>query len=85
MTNTNQLPRIRGIKDAAAELKQADPNTPIREKTLRRLILSGSIPSIKVGRRYYINMDVLADCMAKGIELDPEPLEYGIIRQVKAQ
>ena len=84
MTNTNQLPKIRGIKEAAAELRQADPNTPIREKTLRRLILSGSIPSIRIGVRYYINMDVLNECLKNGIEPITENPEYGVIRQVKA-
>ena len=86
MANTNQLPRIRGIKEAAAELKQADPNTPIKEKTLRRLILSGSIPSIRIGVRYFINMKVLNEYLTNGIECEETqaPIEYGIIRQIKA-
>ncbi len=82
-TNTSPIPRIRGIKQAAAELKQADPNTPIKEKTLRRLVLSGSIPSIRIGGRYYINMDVLNEYLTNGIELVPEPQDYGVIRAIK--
>ncbi len=79
----SNIARVRGIKEAAAELKKADPNTPIKEKTLRRLVLTGSIPCIKIGVRYYINMDVLNKYLTGGIKAEEKPPEYGKIRQVK--
>lgn len=55
----NNLPRMRGIKQAVEEIKAADPKTALTEKALRRLIISGDIPSVVVGRKYLINMDTL--------------------------
>ena len=55
----NNLPRMRGIRQAVEEIKTADPKTALTEKALRRLILSGVIPSVVVGRKYLINLDTL--------------------------
>lgn len=57
---TKTLPPMRGIKQAIQELKQADPNTCLTEKALRRLIISGEIPSVNIGKKYLVNMDILS-------------------------
>lgn len=77
------LPRVRGIKEAVAELKLADPNTPITEHMLRRLVLSKAIPSIKIGCRYYVNLEVLTEHFLNGFELEDDTPEYGTIRAIK--
>lgn len=51
--------RLRTIEQAAAELKQDDPNTAITTYAIRRMTLDGDIPSIKRGNKYIINMDAL--------------------------
>ena len=56
---SNTIPRMRGIKQAIAELKAADSNTAFTEKALRRLILCGEVPAVRVGKKYLVNMDVL--------------------------
>lgn len=53
------MPRMRTITEAAAELKSADEHTALTPHAIRQLILSGSLPHIKVGKKYLINMDVL--------------------------
>lgn len=53
------MPRIRTLKEAAAELKAKDPETAITEYALRRLVKSGKLPHVLAGRKYLINMQVL--------------------------
>ena len=52
-------PRMRGIKEAIEEIKTADPATALTVTALRRLILTHEIPSVRAGRKYLINMDIL--------------------------
>ena len=66
MTETNTLPRMRGIKQAITEIKSLDPKTALTEKGLRRLILTGTIPHVKMGTKYLINMDVLSKYLYDG-------------------
>lgn len=51
---------IRTINGAVEELRRQDPETVITSSMLRRWILSGSLPHIKSGKKYLINMEVLA-------------------------
>lgn len=52
-------PRMRGIKQTITELQEIDPNTALTEKALRRLVITGIIPSVRIGRKYLINFDTL--------------------------
>lgn len=60
------LPRIRGIKEAIGELKEYDPETALTERGLRRLVITGEIPSVQIGTKYLINMDVLTNYLYDG-------------------
>lgn len=51
--------RLRGIKDAMEDIKAADPKTAINEHLLRKLVTEGSIPSIKSGWKYLVDMDAI--------------------------
>lgn len=59
-------PHMRGIKQAIQEIKQSDPNTCLTEKALRRLVLSGELPAVKIGVKYLINMDSLEKYLSGG-------------------
>lgn len=63
---TNRLPHMRGIKQAIEELKASDADTALTEKALRRLVLTGEIPSVRAGTKYLVNMDILIDYLYKG-------------------
>jgi len=65
-TSVHKPPHMRGIKQAIQELKQSDPNTCLTEKALRRLVLTRAVPSVKIGVKYLINMDVLNDYLYNG-------------------
>ena len=47
---TTNTPRMRFPSQALAELKQADPRTPVTLNMIRSLIRRGVIPYIEVGR-----------------------------------
>lgn len=58
------LPRMRTISDAAAWLQQADPETAFTKTALRRLVVTGQLPSVRVGNKYLLNLDALEDFLA---------------------
>ena len=53
--------RIRSIKETAQFFKEMDPDTQLTEKTIRRMIDNGVIPTLKSGNKYLINVDVLIE------------------------
>ena len=79
----NNLPRMRGIKQAVEEIKTADPKTALTEKALRRLILSGVIPSVVVGRKYLINLDTLERYLSGEIIRESENSGIRVISETK--
>ena len=53
------LPRMRTIEQAALWLRQADPDTAFTKTALRRLVVTGQLPSVRVGQKYLIDLDAL--------------------------
>lgn len=57
-------PRMRTIQQAADWLREADPETAFTPTALRRLVVTGKLPSVRVGQKYLLNLDTLADFLA---------------------
>jgi hypothetical protein len=55
------MPRIRTLTEAYNYIKEMDPETAITPHALRRMVVSGKVPSTKAGKKYLIDMDVLFD------------------------
>ena len=55
------LPRMRTIDQAAAWLQENDPDTAFTKTALRRLVVSGKLPSVMIGQKYLINLDTMED------------------------
>ena len=53
------MPRIRTIAAAYMELKSLDPHTSVTLNGLRTMVLKGAVPSIRVGNKYLLDMEVL--------------------------
>ncbi|MDD4564655.1 MAG: hypothetical protein PHE79_04165 [Eubacteriales bacterium] len=68
--------RIRMMKEAYEEIKKADPGTAISMNYIRKLVISGAVPSIRAGSRYLINMDDLENYLA-----NPQRHELDRLRQ----
>ena len=53
--------RMRSIQETADFFRDMDDKTQITESTLRKMIAEGSIPFVKTGKKYLINLDALLD------------------------
>ena len=51
--------RMRTINEAAKWVKETDPHTALTPTAIRRLVISGAIPSRRAGTKYLINLDTL--------------------------
>lgn len=72
------MPRIRTIQEAYREIKSNDPDTALSAFTIRRLILSNTIPHIKTGNKYLINLDVLEEYLLNPQKTAPRIITGGI-------
>lgn len=53
------IPRMRTVKEAAAEIKQLDAHSALTEWRIRELALSGVLPRVQAGKKLLINLDTL--------------------------
>ena len=51
--------RIRTINEAFDYIKKVDPESSLTKNALRKLVITGKIPSTKSGCKYLINLDIL--------------------------
>lgn len=75
--------RVRTISEAILELRAADPGTKITQTAIRRLVKNGDIPSVKIGAKYLINMEVLEDFLSGSMPTIPGPTLAPGIRSVE--
>ncbi len=78
---TIELPQMRTIDEAYAEIKSLDSHTAITKNFIRTVIVGGKVPSIKAGRKYLVNMDTLKNYLYEG-ETKNETSSIGKIRPI---
>lgn len=61
MTQQTYLSRKRTLDEAYNELKQLDPDTAYTKYYIRRLALSGAVPTVMCGRKRLIDLDALIE------------------------
>lgn len=76
------LPRIRSAAQAAAELRKMDPDTVFRECHIRALMNSGAVTVIRAGRRQFVNLDQLIECLSTPGLVNLRPQNFGEIREI---
>lgn len=78
---TIELPRMRTIDEAYAEIKSLDNHTAITKNFIRTLIVSGKVPSVMAGRKYLVNIETLLSYLYEG---DPKTanLNIGKVRPI---
>lgn len=78
-----QGPHMRLLDDAAAKIKQDDPDTCVTKSMIRRLALNGQIRSVTIGQKRLINYDSLLEYLST-VHNEPElPVEVGKIRKIR--
>lgn len=53
--------RMRTIPKAFEAVKQADPDTDLTLRALRRMVSNGEIPVVRISNKVLINLDLLLD------------------------
>ncbi len=76
------MAKMRLIKEIFEDIKRNDPDTAITMCGLRRMVKTGVIPSVEVGRKKLINADTVMDYLNNNIAVNSEPVETGVIRKV---
>lgn len=74
--------KLRVLTKAYAELKKDDPNTALTLTGLRRMVRSGEISTISVGRKRLIDYDKLVQYLSGATAgNNEETLKSGVIRK----
>lgn len=68
--------RMRTLEDAHAELVADDPGCALTKTALRRLVVSGAVRSVKIGRKYLVDMSALDDYL-RGVGTETSERAYG--------
>lgn len=55
------MPRMRTIRQTANYLREQDPDCALTETALRRLLITGVLPHVRIGAKYLIDLDVLEE------------------------
>lgn len=76
------MPRMRTIDQAHAWLLETDPGTAMTKTGLRRLVISGHLPSVRVGSKYLLSLEQLEEFMSGSV---PAPITAQGIRPVSLE
>lgn len=49
----------RTIREAAAYFREKDPKTSLTETAIRTLLRTGTVPSVRVGKKYLVTLEAL--------------------------
>ena len=69
------MAKYRTIQQAYECIKALDAETAITLHALRQLVVSRQIPSVRVGKKYLIDMDVLSGFFSASLSQD-HPLDF---------
>ena len=58
------MPRMRTIAEAAKHVRATDPSTALTETAIRRLVVTGKLPCVRIGAKYLLDLDVLERFLA---------------------
>lgn len=78
-------PKMRTVDPLYAGIKAKDPDTALTKTALRRLIVTGVIPSVKIGAKCLVDEEDVWRFLRgelKQIQQEPGPPQYGTIRRV---
>jgi len=74
------MPKMRTIDETIAHIKGQDGETALTKTALRRLVITGVIPCVRVGQKYLLDLDRVESFLTAGTTETPAP--SGVIRRV---
>jgi excisionase family DNA binding protein len=79
------MPKMRTIDQAAAFVQEQDVNTSLTKTAIRRLVTTGKIPSVRIGTKYLVDLDVLTNYLVTGTPTQEPVTALGNIRRIGVQ
>lgn len=76
--------RMRTIDQTYAELLATDPHCALARTALRRMVVSGRIPSVRVGPKYLLDIDRLEEYLFAPGKAET-PVTPGSLRRLEAR
>lgn len=73
---------MRTIDQAFDYVLEQDSETSLSKTALRRLVTTGKLPSVRVGKKYLVSLETLEDYMSGNIAIAPAPKESNCIRRI---
>lgn len=58
--------RMRTIDQTAAYITESDPCTALTKTAIRRLVVTGALPSVRVGTKYLVSLEAVDAYMEHG-------------------
>ena len=79
--------RVRTIDGAVAYFKEQDPETALTKTAIRRLVVTGEVPSSRIGTKYLVDLDILEEIFSTGTKPQAAPLPevVGGIRRIETE
>ena len=74
--------RMRTLNEAFKYIQDNDPETCLTKTALRRLVTTGKLPSVKVGTKYLVSLEILESSLKGDIPLQKVPEPQGKIRPI---
>ena len=82
MSERKLLP-MRTLKQAYEAIRATDPERALTMTALRRLAVSGILPTVKAGSKYLLNLDMLQEYLQNPERFDRrETKQKGVIRRI---
>lgn len=76
--------RMRTIDEGYKEIKTNDPDTGLSKTAWRRLVITGEIPSVCVGTKRLVNMELAERYLTTGAAADAKLVPVrGAIRRIE--
>lgn len=80
-----RLPRMRILSQAIKLVREIDPETAVSANYIRKLALSGEIPTVQVGKRRLINVDALMEYLTNPAPKETRMANLGQIRRIEKE
>lgn len=77
--------RMRTIDEAIKYVLEHDPETALTKTALRRLVVTGVIPSVRIGTKYLVGLENLELYLSGGLPTtnNSEQPPSGVIRRIE--
>lgn len=78
------MSKTRTINEAHTELLRNDPGCCLTKTALRRLVTTGAIPSLRIGTKYLVDMDILEQFLLGTLAIKNAPSVVGATKRAEA-